>query len=45
MWVFVKTLCQAGGPGIRNSETFLLLHEKKDEVGWLRSLEQTGSSG
>ena len=27
-------------PGIRRSETFLILDVKKDEVGWLRSLEQ-----
>ena len=28
-------------PGIRRSETFLILDVKKDEVGWLRSLEKT----
>jgi len=27
-------------PGIRRSETFLVLDVKKDEVGWLRSVEQ-----
>jgi len=34
----------AGVPGIRKSETFVILDVKKDEVGWLRSLEQSGSS-
>jgi len=28
-------------PGIRKSETFVILDVKKDEVGWLRSLEQS----
>ncbi len=41
---FVKDYL-AGVPGIRKSETFLILDVKKDEVGWLRSLEQSGSSG
>ncbi len=41
---FVKDYL-AGVPGIRKSETFLILDVKKDEVGWLRSLEQQGSSG
>lgn len=27
-------------PGIRKSETFVILDVKKDEIGWLRSLEQ-----
>ena len=27
-------------PGIRRSETFLILDVKKDEVGWLRNLEK-----
>ena len=27
-------------PGIKRSETFLILDVKKDEVGWLRSVEQ-----
>ncbi|MBU2535563.1 MAG: Lrp/AsnC family transcriptional regulator [Chloroflexota bacterium] len=40
---FVKDYL-AGVPGIRKSETFLILDVKKDEVGWLRSLEQSGSS-
>lgn len=40
---FVKNYL-AGVPGIRKSETFVILDVKKDEVGWLRSLEQTGSS-
>ncbi len=39
---FVKDYL-AGVPGIRKSETFLILDVKKDEVGWLRSLEQSGS--
>lgn len=39
---FVKDYL-AGVPGIRKSETFVILDVKKDEVGWLRSLEQ-GSS-
>jgi Lrp/AsnC family transcriptional regulator for asnA, asnC and gidA len=41
---FVKDYL-AGVPGIRKSETFVILDVKKDEVGWLRSLEQSGSSG
>ena len=41
---FVKDY-KAGVPGIRKSETFLILDVKKDEVGWLRSLEQSGRSG
>ena len=40
---FVKDYL-AGVPGIRKSETFVILDVKKDEVGWLRSLEQSGSS-
>lgn len=40
---FVKDYL-AGVPGIRKSETFVILDVKKDEVGWLRSLEQPGSS-
>ncbi len=40
---FVKDYL-AGVPGIRKSETFVILDVKKDEVGWLRSLEQAGSS-
>ena len=28
-------------PGIRKSETFVILDVKKDEVGWLRGLEQS----
>ena len=39
---FVKDYL-AGVPGIRKSETFVILDVKKDEVGWLRSLEQSGS--
>ncbi len=41
---FVKDYL-AGVPGIRKSETFVILDVKKDEVGWLRSLEKTGGSG
>ncbi len=40
---FVKNYL-AGVPGIRKSETFVILDVKKDEVGWLRSLEQPGDS-
>jgi len=36
---FVKDYL-AGVPGIRKSETFVILDVKKDEVGWLRSLDQ-----
>ena len=32
-------------PGIRKSETFVILDVRKDEVGWLRSLEQVDTSG
>lgn len=31
-------------PGIRKSETFVILDVRKDEVGWLHSLEQTETS-
>jgi len=41
---FVKDYL-AGVPGIRKSETFVILDVKKDEVGWLRSLEQMDTSG
>ena len=41
---FVKDYL-AGVPGIRKSETFVILDVKKDEVGWLRSLEQSDTSG
>lgn len=40
---FVKDYL-AGVPGIRKSETFVILDVKKDEVGWLRSIEPTGTS-
>lgn len=40
---FVKDYL-AGVPGIRKSETFVILDVKKDEVGWLRSLEQPARS-
>ncbi len=40
---FVKDYL-AGVPGIRKSETFVILDVKKDEVGWLRSMEPTGAS-
>ncbi len=40
---FVKDYL-AGVPGIRKSETFVILDVRKDEVGWLRSLEKTGGS-
>jgi len=32
-------------PGIRKSETFVILDVKKDEVGWLHSLEQIKTAG
>lgn len=31
-------------PGIRKSETFVILDVRKDEVGWLRSLEQVDTT-
>ena len=31
-------------PGIRKSETYVVLDVRKDEVGWLRSLEYMGDS-
>ena len=31
-------------PGIRKSETFVILDVRKDEVGWLHSLEQTNTT-
>jgi len=31
-------------PGIRKSETFVILDVKKDEIGWLRSLEQVDTT-
>ena len=40
---FVKDYL-AGIPGIRKSETYVVLDVRKDEVGWLRSLENTGDS-
>lgn len=36
---FVKNYL-AKVPGIRKSETFVILDVKKDEIGWLHSLEQ-----
>jgi Lrp/AsnC family transcriptional regulator for asnA, asnC and gidA len=39
---FVKDYL-ASVPGIRKSETFVILDVKKDEVGWLRSLEPTST--
>jgi len=36
---FVKDYL-ANVPGIRKSETFVILDVKKDEIGWLQSLEQ-----
>ena len=36
---FVKDYL-ANIPGIRKSETFVILDVRKDEVGWLRNLEQ-----
>ena len=32
-------------PGIRKSETFVILDVRKDEVGWLHSLEQANTTG
>lgn len=32
-------------PGIRKSETFVILDVRKDEIGWLRSLELVDTSG
>ena len=40
---FVKDYL-ANIPGIRKSETFVILDVRKDEVGWLRSLEQVDPS-
>jgi len=34
-----------GVPGIRKTETFIILDVKKDEVGWLHSLEQINAAG
>ena len=31
-------------PGIRKSETFVILDVRKDEIGWLRSLEQVDTT-
>ena len=31
-------------PGIRKSETFVILDVRKDEIGWLRSLEQVDTA-
>ena len=31
-------------PGIRKSETFVILDVRKDEVGWLHSLEQANTT-